>query len=81
MALLSFARGVRKQLKDVTHKLHTAESSFSKERKQRRLSQSEVLNLQSRMEGFEEIDSKLKMWETRKPRIYHYLGIFGEMMR
>lgn len=81
MALVSFARGARKQLQDATQKLLSAEASFSNERKQRRQSQSEVLDLQSRLERFEEVESKLKIWETRKPKIYHYLGVFGEMMR
>lgn len=81
MALVRYARNVRNHTKDALHKAHATETAFAKERKQRRQVQAEALNLQSRLERFEKIESKLNMWESRKPKIFHYLGIFGEMMR
>lgn len=81
MALVHYARRIRKHSQEILRKLETSEAAFSKERKQRRQLQSDVMDFESRLERFEEVQSKLEMWESRKPKIYHYLGIFGEMMK
>lgn len=81
MALAHYAKRIRVQANEAIVKQHTMESSCTKERKQRRQLQSQALDLQKRLEHLQEIELKLKMWETRKPKIYHYLGVFGQMMR
>lgn len=81
MALVHYACKARGSLQDASRQQHALETSFSKERKQRRESQSNALTLAARMEHLEEVESKLKMWEARKPKIFHYLGVFGDMMK
>lgn len=81
MALVHYGVNVRRQNKEAFRKVRTLERTFSNERRQRRELQSEVLDLRDKSNRVEETESKLKMWESRKPKIYHYLGVFGEMMK
>lgn len=81
MALAHYAKRIRAQINEAVAKQQTLEASCTKERKQRRQLQSQALDLQKRLEHLQEVETKLEMWETRKPKIYHYLGVFGQMMR
>lgn len=81
MALVNYGRKVRQSSQSALRKLQAMEIAFAKERKQRRQLQSNMLEAQARLERLQEIGSKLKKWEDRKPAIYHCLGAFGEMTR
>ena len=59
----------------------TMKASYSKERKQRRQVQSEVLEAKKRIETLEKSEAKLKKWEDRKHSINHYLDLVGKMAR
>lgn len=57
------------------------ESAYSKERKQRRQVQAEVLSLRARVGDVEAKDAQLQKWEARRPLINHYLGVVAKMAR
>lgn len=57
------------------------EASYSKERKARRRQQTELFELQGRMETLEKSETQLKKWEDRKPFITQCMNAFGDMSR
>lgn len=57
------------------------ETAYSKERKGRRLVQSELLEMKTRVESLEISEAKLKKWEDRKPVIEHYVKTFPRMAK
>lgn len=81
MSLARYARRVTAYWKDAQHKQQALEAAHSKERKERRRVQSEVLELKAREQEFESTEAGLRKWEGRKPVINHYLAAVGEMAR
>ncbi|KAK6396764.1 hypothetical protein LTR65_008662 [Meristemomyces frigidus] len=81
MNLARYAQCIDKQLRKTEHKWQTMEAAYSKERKHRRQTQAEVLELRARVEDLGKGEAQLKKWELRKPLINHYLGAVGEMAR
>ena len=81
MALCHYARQARKHWKGAERRHSAAEASNSKERKQRRQIQSEVLELKTRVETLQKAEAELQKWESRKDVINHYLGIVGHMAK
>jgi len=81
MNLARYAQQVTRYWKGSQHKQQAVESAYSKERKQRRQVQSELLDVKARVETLEKGESQLKKWEARKPVINHYLSVVGEMAK
>lgn len=81
MALVHYGRRIRHSAQELQRKLHAMEKALSKERKQRRQLHTEVQDFQVRVERLDQVETSLKQWEARKPKIFHYLGVFGEMMK
>lgn len=81
MALVHYGRIVRQASQELKQKLHAAEMAFSKERKQRRQLQTDLTNQQMRLERLDVLEKEIKQWQARKPKIFHYLGVFGTMMK
>lgn len=79
MALANYGRRIRQSSQATLQKLQGIEAAFAKERKQRRQLQTDLLEAQAQLEQLQGVQSKLKMWESRKPAIYHCLGAFPEM--
>ena len=80
-AICHYARKIRKRHKDALNKQRSMEAAYSKERKQRRQLQTEHLASKSQLSDLENTRAKLEMWEKRKPKIFHYLGVFSEMLK
>ncbi|KAF2479988.1 hypothetical protein BDY17DRAFT_29835 [Neohortaea acidophila] len=69
MALCQYARQARKHWKGSASKLSKAEAACSEERRQRRELQSQVQQLKKQTETVQDLESRLKKWEARKPVI------------
>ena len=81
MALSHYARQARKHWKTALQKQATMETACSNERKARRQVQTELLELNNRIERLEKSEAQLKKWEARKPAINHYMSVVGEMAK
>lgn len=81
MNVARYARRITGHWKTAQRNLQAVEAAYTKERKQRRQVQAEILELRARVEELEISEVRLKKWEARKPRINHYLAVFGEMAR
>ncbi|KAK5127574.1 hypothetical protein LTR85_006914 [Meristemomyces frigidus] len=81
MNLARYALRMSGRWHSARQKQQAMEAAYSKERKQRRQIQAEVLELRTRVEELEKGETQLKKWEARKPLINHYLGAVGEMAR
>ena len=81
MNLSRYAGRVGKRYQDVLHKQHVMEAAFSKERKQRRQVQAEVIEQKERIAELEKLEVKLNKWEARKPIINHYLAAVNDMAK
>jgi flagellar motility protein MotE (MotC chaperone) len=77
--LARYAQRAGKHCKTAERHQQAMETAFSKERKQRRQVQQEVLDLKSRLEDLEEKEVKLQKWEARKDVINHYLKVVNVM--
>ena len=81
MNLARYAQQVTRYWKGSQHRQQAIEAAYSRERKQRRQVQSELLDLKARIETLEKGEAQLKKWEARKPVINHYLSVVGEMAK
>lgn len=81
MSMSRYALQVTRRWKESQAKQHAMEAAYSKERKQRRQIQAEVLDQKSRLDELEKLEAQLRKWEKRKPLINHYLGLVGEMAK
>lgn len=69
MALCQYARQARKHWKGLASKLSKAETACSEERRQRRELHAQVQQLKKQNETVQDLGSRLKKWEARKPVI------------
>lgn len=80
-ALCHYGRRARKHCQDASNKQRALETAYSKERKERRQLQTELLALENQVGLLKEAEAELHKWQDKKPEILHCLGAFGEMSR
>ncbi|KAK1068290.1 hypothetical protein LTR74_005788 [Friedmanniomyces endolithicus] len=81
MNVARYAQRVTKCWKRSERQRNTTEAAYSKEHKQRRKLQDEMLGLKARIKALEVAEVKLQKWEARKPFINHYLQAVNDMSR
>ncbi|TKA65840.1 hypothetical protein B0A55_09121 [Friedmanniomyces simplex] len=79
MNVARYAQRVTKYWKHSERQRHAMETSYSRQHKQRRHLQQEILELKARVEAMEGAEAKLRKWEARKPLIHHYLQAVNDM--
>ena len=79
MNLSRYAGRVGQRHKDALRKQHAMEAAFSKERKQRRQVQAEVIEQKERIAELGKLEVKLNKWEARKPVINHCLAAVSDL--
>ncbi|KAK0284100.1 hypothetical protein LTR35_005814 [Friedmanniomyces endolithicus] len=79
MNVARYAQRVTKFWKRSESQRNATETAYSKEHKQRRKFQDEILGLKARIKALEVAEVKLQKWEARKPFINHYLQAVNDM--